>query len=247
MNRWCNKVAVVTGASSGIGASIAQELVKYGMKVIGLDIRADDKQDGNFCIRTCDIAKEEDVIQSFNWVKLNFGGVDVLVNCAGILNRTTMLTEPDNSAILKKILDINVMGLCYCTREAFNSMKDRNVAGHIIHINSLYGHAISTIHNTPPTMNMYPASKYAITALTELLRQELMYLKNKTKVTSISPGVVRTNILSGLMTKEEETAFFNNTPHLMPEDVSQAIVYCMSTPENVQVHELTLRPIYDQF
>ncbi|XP_026466762.1 farnesol dehydrogenase-like [Ctenocephalides felis] len=249
MDRWQNKVAVVTGACSGIGQAVAKDLLKAGMKVIGLDIKATKNEQstiGELYLKACDISKEGEVIESFKWVRETFGGVDVLVNCAGIV-RKNMLTNPGNAEDLRKVLDINVLGLCFCTREAFNSMKERDVAGHIIHINSLYGHSISANHNTPPTMNMYPASKYCVTALTELLRQEMMYLQSKTKVTSISPGVVNTGILNDIVPEPDRKEFFNQNPHLQPEDISQAIMYCLSTPEHVQVHELTIRPIGDKF
>ncbi|XP_026467916.1 farnesol dehydrogenase-like [Ctenocephalides felis] len=253
MDRWQGKVAVVTGASSGIGAAIAKDLVESGMKVVGLARRLERmEQDaakmntskgGHYYPRKCDVSKEEEILEAFAWVKKTFGGVDVLVNNAGIV-RANMLVNPGNSNDLRSVIDVNVMALCYCTREAFNSMKERDVAGHIIHINSIGGHSIPSAGDAPPTANMYFGSKHCVTALTETLRQEMIYLKSRTKVTSISPGVVDTEIFDGSFpSKEIKEMFLANNPSLKSEDVSQAVLYALGTPEHVQVHELIIKPI----
>ena len=83
----------------------------------------------------------------------------------------------------KEVIDTNVMGLTICTQQALKLMKESGVDdGHIIHINSVVGHSIPNTTSNP-TMNVYPASKYAVTALTESLRQELVFLKSKIRVT----------------------------------------------------------------
>lgn len=79
------------------------------------------------------------------------------------------------------MFEVNVFGLCICTREAFQIMKANNIDGHIVHINSITGHNIIAI--PIPNLSAYPASKFAVTALTECLRQELTYLKTKIKIT----------------------------------------------------------------
>ena len=79
----------------------------------------------------------------------------------------------------KAIFDVNVLGLCIATREAVKIMKENNINGHIVHINSIAGHKLINI----PGLNVYPGSKYAVTALTETLRQELNHLGLKIKVT----------------------------------------------------------------
>lgn len=79
------------------------------------------------------------------------------------------------------MFDTNVIGLCMCTREAVQQMLKEKIDGHVVHINSIAGHQVT--HHDPPAANVYPASKHAVTALTESLRQEMVYLKNKIKVT----------------------------------------------------------------
>lgn len=82
------------------------------------------------------------------------------------------------------MLDSNILALCVCTREAIKSMKKREVDGHVININSIFGHKINTcVPGTKPINGMYPACKYALTAITECLRQEVTFLEMSTKVT----------------------------------------------------------------
>lgn len=115
-------------------------------------------------------------------------------------------------------------------------MKERDVAGHIIHINSIAGHQVPNF----PHMNMYAASKHAVTAITETMRNELIMLGSKTKVTSISPGVVRTDIVEGLHSSD-------GFPMLESEDIAKAVIYVLGTPPHVQVHELTIKPVGEAF
>lgn len=132
-----------------------------------------------FSIAT-NISKEEDVIKAFQWIKTNLGPVHTLVNNAGVAKRTTLI---DGSVSLwKETFDVNVLGLCIATREAVGNMKENNVDGHIIHINSILGHHCSKV----PIANVYPASKHAVTALTETLRRELISIDSKIKITVIN-------------------------------------------------------------
>lgn len=195
MEGWSNKIAVVTGASSGIGAAIAIDLAKEGMTVIGLARRVQRVEQlkakipkhskGVLHARQCDISNEDEVKSTFNWIKSKFGGIDVLVNNAGV-TRSTNLIDTDNTKAIREIVDTNIMGVVYCTREAFQSMKSRNVDGHIILINSIAGHHVPFLAGVMPSFNIYPASKHAITAMTEVLRQEFQTQGTKVKVTVIS-------------------------------------------------------------
>lgn len=81
----------------------------------------------------------------------------------------------------RRVFDVNVMALCICTREAVKIMKENTIAGHIIHLNSVAGHYVPNMPE--PNFNVYPASKFAVTALTESLRQELRFLKTSIKIT----------------------------------------------------------------
>uniref|UniRef100_T1GD37 Dehydrogenase/reductase SDR family member 11 n=1 Tax=Megaselia scalaris TaxID=36166 RepID=T1GD37_MEGSC len=126
------------------------------------------------------------------------------------------------------------MGVVYCTREAFQSMKSRNVDGHIVIINSIAGHFPLNLLN----FNIYPASKYAITAMTETYRREFDLEDTNIKITSVSPGLVDTEILPG--------HGFTNDHKLRSEDVSNAVLYCIGTPPHVQIHELIIKPLREK-
>ncbi|EDV44580.1 uncharacterized protein Dana_GF20253 [Drosophila ananassae] len=248
MNRWTNRVAVVTGASSGIGAACCKDLVAKGMVVVGLARRehrllelkdslpAD--QAKRFHARKCDVSKEQDVIDAFKWIDSTLGGADVLVNNAGIVRSNVGITNEGNSQDLRDVLETNVLGVAWCTRETFRSLQERKVDdGHILIINSVAGHRVPIIPHF--TLGMYSPSKHAITALTETLRQEFLLKKTKTKITSISPGAVDTEILD----KAIVAALPELPPLLRSEDVADAVTYCIQTPPNVQIHELTIKPI----
>ncbi|XP_065082199.1 farnesol dehydrogenase-like [Ochlerotatus camptorhynchus] len=245
MDRWTGKVAIVTGASSGIGAAIAKDLVKAGMVVVGLARRVERvealKSDLPDSIRSqlhavkCDISKEEDILQTFKWVEEKLGGVDVLINNAGVA-RQMYLLEKGNTQKLREVMDTNVMGLVMCSREAYQSMKNRSVDGHIVHINSVAGHKVVDF----PQLNIYSASKYAVTAITETMKNELRNAGTKIKVTSISPGGVRTEILP-------EAFKTGEFPLLEPEDISNAVLYVLGTPPRVQIHELMIKPVGENF
>lgn len=193
MDRWVGKVAVVTGASSGIGAATVLSLVKAGLKVIGLARRVDKIEElrrqipknaiGQLISRKCDVSSEENIKETFAWIITQFGGVDVLINNAGVLNQTS-LSGTDNSDLVRQVLDVNVLGLVFCTREAYQSMKSRGVAGHVIHINSVAGHGVPFLVGAP-SLNIYPPSKHAVTAIAEIHRQEFIADATKVKVTVI--------------------------------------------------------------
>jgi len=247
MDRWVGKVAVVTGASSGIGAAIAIDLAKAGMIVVGLARRVERVEElkalvpstatGALHAFKCDVSKESEVKAAFDWVIEQYGGVDVLINNAGIVRLNKKLLDKDNSEDIQAVLDTNVTGVVWCTREAFQSMKSRNVDGHIVIINSIVGHIVPyTVGNI--SLNIYPPSKHAVTAMTEVLRQELQSEGSKTKITSVSPGGVRTEIIPKEMFELQP-----DFPVLESEDISAAVLYVLGTPPHVQVHELTIKPV----
>ncbi|XP_052894283.1 farnesol dehydrogenase-like [Anopheles moucheti] len=245
MNRWIGKVAVVTGASSGIGAAIAKDLAKAGMVTIGLARRVERveqlKQDvpkeaaARLHAMRCDVSVETDIERTFQRIRDTHGGVDVLVNNAGIL-RSNNLLDVGTTADLRAVLDTNVTGLVLCSQWAYQSMVERKVDGHIVHINSVAGHGVPNF----PKLNIYPGTKHAVTAITEVMRQEMRAAESKVKVTSISPGGVRTEIFDGYPIPDEMVL-------LQSEDISQAVLYVIGTPPHVQVHELTIKPMGELF
>lgn len=141
------------------------------------------------------------------------------------------------------MIDLNLTAVVRCSRLAYKSMlqKPQNL-GYIININSIHGHSIAQFDNGVQ-LGVYPASKYGITAATEVMRRELVNKGNrKIKITSLSPGLVKTNILKAAgLSKEIEESFFEN-PFILPEDIANTIEYLLSTPEHVNIIEITVRP-----
>ncbi|XP_046486139.1 farnesol dehydrogenase-like [Neodiprion pinetum] len=247
MDRWAGKVAVVTGASSGIGAAIVEGLVEAGVQVVGLARRLEKLEalaaslegtPGKLYPRKCDVRKEEELLDAFKWVKAELGGVDILVNNAGVSKYKKLIEEDVPS--LRNILEVNVLAMAISIREAVGSMKSRNVEGYIININSILGHASSPRTNYPTSI--YAPSKYAVTALTETVRKELAAdPTNKIKITSISPGLVKTDIMqaSGVPNADK---YFEAAAHLEPKNIADAMLYVLGTRSIVQVTELTICP-----
>lgn len=190
MDRWLNKTAVVTGASSGIGAACVVDLVKAGMVVAALARREDrlnelknSLSDGlrdKVHVIKCDVTDEADVVRAFRWIDEHLGGAHVLVNNAGI-SRHTKLTSKDNTKDIRDVLNTNVMGVVFCVREAFQQMVNRKVNGHVILVNSITGHYIPYFPES--YLNIYGGAKHAVTAMTETYRQEFTNAGTNVKVT----------------------------------------------------------------
>nr|XP_055113038.1 dehydrogenase/reductase SDR family member 11 isoform X1 [Symphalangus syndactylus] len=179
MERWRDRLALVTGASGGIGAAVARALVQQGLKVVGCartvgnieELAAECKSagyPGTLIPYRCDLSNEEDILSMFSAIRSQHSGVDICINNAGLARPDTLLSGSTSG--WKDMFNVNVLALSICTREAYQSMKERNVDdGHIININSMSGHRVLPLSVT----HFYSATKYAVTALTEGLRQEL--------------------------------------------------------------------------
>ncbi|XP_046393897.1 farnesol dehydrogenase-like [Ischnura elegans] len=252
MDRWEGKVAVVTGASSGIGKSIATELVERGMIVVGLARRMELVQDlsnsltgrkGKLFAVKADVGKEDDVAEAFDWVRKNLGGVHVLVNNAGI-GTYSLLSNMDREEYkrVQACLNTNVMGVVMCSNEAIKLMREKGIVdGHIININSVLGHFISRRLG----IHFYNATKHAVTVLTEGLRRELVEAKSKIRVTSISPGFVLTNIMDGIEVPNRNE-IMANSPILRTDDVTNSVIHSLAAPADVQIAEIIVRPVGEE-
>ncbi|XP_012254449.2 farnesol dehydrogenase-like [Athalia rosae] len=241
LEHWEGKVVVVTGASSGIGAAISKRLVKSGLTVVGL-ARTISKLEaieqslagakGKFYPVQADVSNDVAVRNAFVWIKTNLGNVDALVNNAGgaIVGNIVDLDASD----YRTTFDTNVLGLLYCTKEAFKIMKEKRTAGTIININSVVGHRIYDIPGL--ALNVYPATKYAVTAISETLQYEMAHADLNIRITSVSPGPVETNFPKPAGSGE-------SLPFLSPENIANAVAYVLSVPQHVQITELTIKPL----
>ncbi|XP_057657857.1 farnesol dehydrogenase-like [Diorhabda carinulata] len=250
MERWLGHVALVTGATAGIGEAIAEKLVEHGMKVIGLARRKErldalakrlSSKNGKFYGFVGDVTIEKDIINAFDWTKQNVGPVSILVNNAGISIWGPLASGETKN--WRAILDTNVLGVCIATREAIKHMNENDIDGQIININSIGGHRLP--HR--PVLNLYPPSKHALTALTESLRRELAQSGSKIRVTSLSPGMVDTELRqAGTAEKRVDDSTYKAltmVPMLKSADVADAAVYILSTPTSVNIAELIIEPV----
>uniref|UniRef100_A0A2K6BCU9 Dehydrogenase/reductase 11 n=1 Tax=Macaca nemestrina TaxID=9545 RepID=A0A2K6BCU9_MACNE len=228
MERWRDRLALVTGASGGIGAAVARALVQQGLKVVGCARTipvgfhrslAACRLPRDFDPYRCDLSNEEDILSMFSAIRSQ--------------HSVHLIALPG--------LQVNVLALSICTREAYQSMKERNVDdGHIININSMSGHRVLPLSVT----HFYSATKYAVTALTEGLRQELREAQTHIRATCISPGVVETQFAFKLHDKDPEkaAATYEQMKCLKPEDVAEAVIYVLSTPPHIQIGDIQMRP-----
>ncbi|XP_037300892.1 farnesol dehydrogenase-like [Manduca sexta] len=131
-----------------------------------------------------------------------------------------------------RVIDVNLKGPVICSRHAVASMKKAGFDGHIININSVAGHYVPF----DTMFNLYSPSKHAVTVLTKTLAGELADCNSKIKTTSISPGLVHTNMVPDSMVETK-------LPILKPSDVADAVMYVISTPPNVNIDELTITPV----
>jgi len=238
------RVVLVTGASSGIGAAIAQRLATEGDRIVicarrqeRLDQLATDLQNQNAEVlaQQVDLRQEEEILKLFDRIRNTWGGVDVLINNAGLGHREPLMTG--RTEAWREMLEVNVLALCICTREAVHDMRQRGNTGHIIHISSM------SAHRVPASGGVYSASKFAVRALTEGLRQELRAADSQIKVSSVSPGFVETEFAQKFnQSMEKAREVYGQFPVLQPKDIAEAVWYLLSQPDHVQVHDLLLRP-----
>jgi len=241
MERWRGRVALVTGASAGIGRAVAEDLLAAGMRVAIAARRAERLAEVAAAApeRTlacpADLRDPSAVEALFARVRQAWGGVDVLVNNAGFGRRAPLL-EGDLAA-WRGMLELNVLALCQCTAEAVRDMRARGDQGHVIHVGSMSG------HRTPPGTGVYGATKFAVRSLTESLRQELREAGSQIRVSAVSPGFVETEfagVYHGDPQRGRET--YARFKVLEPRDVAAAVRFLLAAPPHVQVHDVLVRP-----
>ncbi|KAL6262970.1 hypothetical protein P5V15_005759 [Pogonomyrmex californicus] len=244
MNLVANKIALVTGACNGIGKAVVEELVSKGLKVVGLanDINklknlADElkSKPGKLYPLQCDLSLPNEIEGALEWIEKNLGGVDILINNAGI----NLDWSSINGGIqeLKRTLDINVLGIACITKGVLQLMKNKGIDnGCIVNVNDICGLKWLPLASDRPISPAYACSKSALSALTECLRLELAQNESNIKVISICPGLVEV---------ENNQQWLKENPRvtLKPKDVADFIIYSLQTPENVLVKDLIITPI----
>lgn len=251
MEKWSGKVAVVTGASAGIGEAVVKTLAKAGINVVGLARRSEKVEEiakqcgstpGKIYAQKCDVSDLNSVTEAFKWIEKKFGTISILVNNAGVAYKMQLLQEAEITEKLNSTINTNVIGLVHCTREAVRLIRKSEDYGIVVNVGSVAGHSIPYGHS----LNAYAPSKFAVTALSETLRQELVLQGNeKIRVSNLSPGLVRTDMSTPANVDPDQ--HFSGKSALNPDDVAQALTFLLETPYNVNITELTVKPVGEKF
>jgi NADP-dependent 3-hydroxy acid dehydrogenase YdfG len=240
------RVALVTGASSGIGASAAAALSAAGATVAVVARRADrlnalvsqiEGRGGNALALPGDVSDEQVAQGVVTETVRRFGRIDILVNSAGIVDSGGV--ENADAARYRRVLDINLMASLYTSRAAIGPMRAQG-GGDIMNISSIAGRRAAVLFNA------YSASKFALTAMTEALRQEVA--RYGIRVCIIEPGATTTEVSAGIVDPAYRKSIAEHVSKegaMKPEDVAAAIVFVAALPPRANVSQLLIRPTSD--
>lgn len=238
------KRILVTGASSGIGRAIALALGEKGAEIALLARREDRLRDvsekiiesGSKGISVpVDLSDSGAAQDAVNFAASALGGLDILINAAGVARQAGL--SDGKIEDWRNMLDVNVFALAVVTREALIHFPDQG--GHVVNISSMSGHRV------PGKGGFYAATKFAVRAMTEGLRQELRAAGNQTRVCSISPGFVDTELLDeyfatsgGDESKYDKIGY----PLLQPEEIADLVIHQLTMPPTAEVTDILVRP-----
>ena len=238
-----SKVIMITGASSGIGYATALAFAKISSK-IAICSRRNSKlkeleskiiQNGvEVLSQRVDVTQKTESVSFAKKIFEKWGDIDVLINCAGVAPLSLLKNLKINE--WEQMIDVNVKGLMYCTAAVLPYMIEKK-SGHIVNLSSLAGRIVF------PAGSVYCATKHAVTAFSEGLRQELSPRFN-IRVTCLEPGVVNTGLINQITDKSLQR-FVENTKKmsaLKAEDIARVILFAVNVPRNVNINELVIRP-----
>lgn len=237
------KVILITGASSGIGAGIARELSKT-KSILLLGARREERLallveelrfngvEADFHV--LDVTSQKSVQQFTDYALGKWGRVDVIINNAGIMPLSLMASGKVDE--WDRMVDVNIKGVLYGIAAVLPSMLER-ASGHIINIASIGALTVS------PTAAVYCATKFAVRAISDGLRQE----NSQLRVTCIHPGVVESelaNTITDLIAADAMKSY--RAIALQPDAIGRAVRYAIEQPDNVDVNEIVIRPTQTQ-
>lgn len=239
MSKLNNKIVAITGASSGIGEATARLLAAKGARVL-LGARRTDRlatvvaeiraAGGEAHFTSLDVTNLSEMERFIAEAQQHFGGLDVLINNAGVMPLSPLSARKVDE--WDRMIDINIRGVLYGIAAA-QPLMEQQQHGHIINISSIGGLSVS------PTAAVYCATKFAVRALSDGLRQET----DKLRVTVISPGVVTSELADSISddsAREAMKAF--RRVALEPDAIARAVVYAIEQPADVDVSEIVVRP-----
>lgn len=237
------KIALVTGATSGIGEATALKLAGNGFDII-ITGRRQDRLDalkrkveeaGTRVLTLCfDVRNEAEVNDALDNLPPEWGNIEVLVNNAGLAAGLEPVQQGD-SVDWNRMIDTNVKGLLYVTRTVSQGMIDRK-KGHIINIGSIAGKEVY------PNGNVYCATKHAVDALSKAMRIDM--LQHGIKVTQIAPGAAETEFSKVRFHGDEERAskVYQGYQPLMAEDIADTAFFIANLPPHVNINDLLIVP-----
>jgi NADP-dependent 3-hydroxy acid dehydrogenase YdfG len=239
MEALTEKVVVITGASSGMGAATARKLVQEGARVVLAARRADQlahlvaELGANARYVRTDVGQRAEVDhliqQTIGW----FGHVDVLWNNAGIMPLSFF--DEGHVEEWERMIDINIKGVLYGINAVLPHMLARG-QGHILATSSVGG------LKTSPGIGVYSGTKFAVRAIMETLREEVA---QTLKVTTIFPGATHSELGHDITSPKIRALYgqLEHMPKLEEEAIAEAVVYAISQPRNVSINDLVLRPL----
>ena len=242
------KVVAVTGASSGIGEATAKLVAERG-GAVALGARRKDRIDalaqeissagGTAVAIETDVTDEASAKSFVGDAAQQLGGLDALVNNAGLMLLGKI--EGANTEDWRRMVEVNCLGLLYCTQEAIPLLRERG-GGHIVNVSSVAGR-----HARVGT-GAYNLTKFGVTGFTEALRQE--GLASNIRVSSVEPGFVDTELQQHNTPEIQELLrkrFEDTGKILEAEDIARAIAYVIEQPEHVNINEVLVRPTGQEF
>lgn len=242
-NRVKGKIALITGATSGIGKSCAIALAKLGMNLIitgrreNLLIELKKELEEKFSVQVLaiqlDVKNADEVKDKLSSLSNEWKNIDILINNAGLAAGLDKLYH-NSTEDISNVIDTNIKGLLYVTNAIVPHMIERDVPATIINIGSVAGDAAYA------GGAVYCASKAAVKILSDGLRIDLV--DTKIKVTDVKPGLVETNFSLVRFKGDEERAkkVYQGVEPLTPDDVAETVVYIANLPDNVHIAEITL-------
>ncbi|MBP2170759.1 NADP-dependent 3-hydroxy acid dehydrogenase YdfG [Erwinia toletana] len=240
-NNISGKIIVITGASSGLGEATARLLASQGARIVLAARRAERinalaeelVESGAQAIAvTTDVARRDDVSNLVDIAVKTFGQIDAMINNAGVMPLS--LVEKRQVEEWEQMVDINIKGVLYGVAAALPHMQARK-SGHFINVASTAGHRVM------PTSSVYSATKYAVRAFSEGLRQEVT--PHNIRVTIISPGASATELMSHVSDEELANNLKASTEYALPASAfANMVSFAISQPEEVDVNEILFRP-----
>lgn len=240
MENVANKIVVITGASSGLGAETARHLVKAGAKVaLGarrldrLEALADELGSDNATIFKVDVSQREQVQAFVDHAVATFGRIDVMINNAGIMPLAPL--ELLNFDDWEQCIDVNIKGVLWGIGAALPHFKEQK-SGQFINVSSVAGHRVG------PGGAVYSASKYSVRAISEALRQEVKPYNIRTTI--LSPGAVDTELPGSVKAQgvAEGVAQFYAATAIPASSFARCVLFAIGQPDDVDINEILFRP-----